>query len=33
MKHDIFMIFHKMALTVEEFEINELRAKIGKPLL
>ena len=25
-------MLYKMALTIKEFEINELRAKIGKPL-
>ena len=25
-------MLYKSALTIEEFEINELRAKIGKPL-
>ena len=25
-------MLYKMALTIEEFEINELRTKIGKPL-
>ena len=32
LKRQKFNLLYKMALTIEEFEINKLKAKIGKPL-